>query len=167
MDFNKLINNNKQNIKNIIRLITKEENEDLEQEVYLKILKNSDKYSERGSLKSWISMIAKNTSLDYLKSSYHKMISSSTSDEEVINNIKNNSITPENKIIKLERQKQIIKAINGLKPKFKEVIMLCEIDGYSYEECAKKLKCPLGTVKSRIFNAKKELAIQLKDLLDT
>ena len=95
------------------------------------------------------------------------MISSSTSDEEVINNIKNNSITPENKVIKLERQKQIIKAINGLKPKFKEVIMLCEIDGYSYEECAKKLKCPLGTVKSRIFNAKKELAIQLKDLLDT
>lgn len=167
MDFNKLINNHKQNIKNIIRLITKEENEDLEQEVYLKILKNSDKYSERGSLKSWISMIAKNTSLDYLKSSYHKMISSSTSDEEVINNIKNNTITPENKVIKLERQKQIIKAINGLKPKFKEVIMLCEIDGYSYEECAKKLKCPLGTVKSRIFNAKKELAIQLKDLLDT
>ena len=167
MDFNKLINNHKQNIKNIIRLITKEENEDLEQEVYLKILKNSDKYSERGSLKSWISMIAKNTSLDHLKSSYHKMISSSTSDEEVINNIKNNSITPENKVIKLERQKQIIKAINGLKPKFKEVIMLCEIDGYSYEECAKKLKCPLGTVKSRIFNAKKELAIQLKDLLDT
>ena len=161
MDFNKLINNHKQNIKNIIRLITKEENEDLEQEVYLKILKNSDKYSERGSLKSWISMIAKNTSLDYLKSSYHKMISSSTSDEEVINNIKNNSITPENKVIKLERQKQIIKAINGLKPKFKEVIMLCEIDGYSYEECAKKLKCPLGTVKSRIFNAKKELAIQV------
>lgn len=167
MDFNKLINNHKQNIKNIIRLITKEENEDLEQEVYLKILKNSDKYSERGSLKSWISMIAKNTSLDYLKSSYHKMISSSTSDEEVINNIKNNSITPENKVIKLERQKQIIKAINGLKPKFKEVIMLCEIDGYSYEECAKKLKCPLGTVKSRIFNAKKELAVQLKNLLDT
>lgn len=167
MDFNKLINNNKQNIKNIIKLITKEENEDLEQEVYLKILKNSDKYSEQGSLKSWISMIAKNTSLDYLKSSYHKMISSSTSDEEVLNNIKNNSITPENKVIKLERQKQIIKAINGLKPKFKEVIMLCEIDGYSYEECAKKLKCPLGTVKSRIFNAKKELAIQLKDLLDT
>ena len=165
MDFNKLINNHKQNIKNIIRLITKEENEDLEQEVYLKILKNSDKYSERGSLKSWISMIAKNTSLDYLKSSYHKMISSSTSDEEVINNIKNNSITPENKVIKLERQKQIIKAINGLKPKFKEVIMLTEIDGYSYEECAQKLKCPLGTIKSRIFNAKKELSIQLQDLL--
>lgn len=56
-------------------------------------------------------------------------------------------------------------AINKLKPKFKEVIMLCEINGYSYEECAKKLKCPVGTVKSRIYNAKKELAQKLEDLM--
>lgn len=167
MDFNKLINNNKQNIKNIIKLITKEENEDLEQEVYLKIIKNSDKYTEQGTSKSWISMIARNTSLDYLKSAYHKMITTSSSDDEVIANIKHDAPTPEKRVVNLERQKRIIKAINGLKPKFKEVIMLCEIDGYSYEECAKKLKCPLGTVKSRIFNAKKELAIQLQDLLDT
>ena len=67
MDFNKVIETNKQNIKNIIRLITKEDNEDLEQEVYLKIWKNSDKYQEKGSVKSWISTIARNTSLDYLK----------------------------------------------------------------------------------------------------
>ncbi len=43
--------------------------------------------------------------------------------------------------------------------------MLCEINGYTYEECAQKLKCPVGTVKSRIYNAKKELAERLKDLL--
>ena len=43
--------------------------------------------------------------------------------------------------------------------------MMCEINGYSYEECAKKLNCPVGTVKSRIYNAKKELAEVLKDLL--
>lgn len=56
-------------------------------------------------------------------------------------------------------------AINALKPKFKDVIMLCEIDGYTYEEAAAKLKCPLGTVKSRLFKAKKELAETLQDLL--
>ena len=80
-------------------------------------------------------------------------------------NIKDKKSSPEDKIISLERQKRIINAIEKLKPKFKEVIMMTEIDGYSYEECAQKLKCPLGTVKSRIFNAKKELAIQLEDLL--
>lgn len=165
MDFNKIIKENKQNIKNIIRLITKEENEDLEQEVYMKIWKNSDKYKEQGASKSWISCITKNTSLDYLKSSYHKVFSTSTSDDLIMSNIKDKKSTPESKVISLERQKKIINAVNQLKPKFKEVIMICEINGYTYEECAQKLKCPVGTVKSRLYNAKKELAEKLNDLM--
>ena len=165
MDFNKVIESNKQNIKNIIRLITKEDNEDLEQEVYLKIWKNSDKYQEKGSVKSWISTIARNTSLDYLKSSYQKVFRTSTSEDFVMDSIKDNKISPESKVISLERQKKIIAAINNLKPKFKEVILMCEISGYTYEECATKLNCPIGTIKSRIFNAKKELAEELKDLM--
>ena len=56
-------------------------------------------------------------------------------------------------------------AINKLKPKLKEVIVLTEFYGFSYEECAKKLKSPLGTIKSRVYNAKKYLAEQLKDLI--
>jgi RNA polymerase sigma-70 factor (ECF subfamily) len=165
MDFNKVIETNKQNIKNIIRLITKEDNEDIEQEVYVKIWKNSDKYKEQGSIKSWISSITKNTSLDYLKSAYHKVSQTSTSDDFVVTSIKDKKISPEEKTIQLERQKKIVKAINSLKPKFKEVIVICEINGYTYEECAKKLKCPVGTIKSRIYNAKKELAEKLNDLL--
>lgn len=165
MDFEKVIKTNKQNIKSIVRLITKEENEDIEQEVYLKIWKNSEKYNEKGSIKSWISSIAKNASLDYLKSSYHKVFQTSTSDDFVIESIKDKKLTPEDKVVRLDRQKIIVNAINSLKPKFKEVIMMCEINGYSYEECAKRLNCPVGTVKSRIYNAKKELAEVLKDLL--
>ena len=67
MNFNDLIKANKQNVKNIIRLITKQDNEDLEQEVYIKAWKNASKYEERGSFKSWITTIAKNVSKDYLK----------------------------------------------------------------------------------------------------
>lgn len=165
MDLNKVITENKQNIKNIIRLITKEDNEDLEQEVYVKIWKNAEKYEEKGSIKSWISCITKNTSLDYLKSAYHKVFSTSMSDDLVMTNLKDQKSSPETKTTSLERQKAIIKAVNNLKPKFKEVIMICEINGYSYEECAKKINCPVGTVKSRLYNAKKELAEKLKDLM--
>ena len=43
--------------------------------------------------------------------------------------------------------------------------MMCEIYGYTYEEASQKLNCPLGTIKSRIFNAKKELATVLSDLI--
>lgn len=165
MNFNEIINANKQNIKNIIKLITKQENEDIEQEVYIKLWKNADKYEERGSLKSWVNTIAKNSSKDYLKSAVVKNEQNSTSDDLVLCNIKDKKHSPEDCVIVNERQKRIIKAVDNLKPKFREVIMLCEIYGYTYEEASKKLNCPIGTIKSRIYNAKKELAEVLQDLL--
>ena len=165
MNFKEIIKTNQNNVKSIIRLITKENNEDLEQEVYIKVWKNSEKYQEKGSFKSWINTIAKNVSKDYLKSVQKRNQDALTGDDDVFNLIKDKKVTPELRVINNDRQKIITTAIESLKPKFKEVIMLCEIYGYSYEETAFKLKCPLGTVKSRLYNAKKELAEKLKDLL--
>lgn len=165
MNFKDLINSNKENVRNIIRLITKETNEDLEQEVYLKVWKNQEKYVEKGSFKTWINTIAKNVSKDYVKSLTYKVSRDSSTDEDVINSIKDKKATPELTLLSKIRQKRIIEAIDGLRPKFKEVIMLCEINGYTYEAAAKKLNVPVGTVKSRIYNAKKELTLKLEDLL--
>ena len=166
MDFNKLVRENKKNIQNIIRLVTKEDNEDLEQEVYIRVLKNTDKYKEQGTFKSWVSTIAKNISKDYLKSASYKARENSTSEDEDWVQIADKKVTPELRLIKNERQQIIIDAVNSLKPKFKEVVLMCEIYGYSYADCAKKLNCPLGTVKSRLYNAKKELSILLADLIE-
>ena len=165
MDFKEIINSNKQNVKNIIRMITKDENEDLEQEVYLKVWKNSDKYKEKGSFKSWVSTIAKNVSKDYLKLAYNRHEQLISEEDNSLDIVADKKLTPELKLIKNDRQERILKSINELKPKFREVIMYCEVYGYTYEECAKRVKCPVGTVKSRIYNAKKELAEKLKDIL--
>lgn len=165
MNFKEIIKNNQNNVRSIIRLITKETNEDLEQEVFVKVWKNSDKYKEQGSFKSWINTIAKNVSKDYLKSVQKRNQDAITNDDEVLNTIKDKKSTPELKVISNERQRQVTEAIDTLKPKFREVVMLCEIYGYTYEEAAFKLKCPIGTIKSRLYNAKKELANLLKDLL--
>ena len=165
MNLKKIIKTNQNNVKSIIRLITKEDNEDLEQEVYIKVWKNSEKYKEQGSFKSWISTIAKNVSKDYLKSVQKRNQDALTTDDNILNTIKDQKSTPELKVISNDRQKIITTAIEGLRPKFKEVIMLCEIYDYTYEEASYKLKCPVGTIKSRLYNAKKELAIKLQDLL--
>ena len=74
-------------------------------------------------------------------------------------------MTPELRLQSKIREKRIIKAIDNLRPKLKEVIMLCDIEGYTYEEAAATLNVPIGTIKSRIFTAKKELAQKLSDLL--
>lgn len=165
MNFKEIVKNNKNNVKSIIRLITKETNEDLEQEVYLKVWKNSEKYKEKGSFKSWINTVAKNVSKDYLKSLQKREKDNSVGDDEILLTVKDKKSSPELRLINNERRLKIIEAINQLKPVMKETVMLCEILGYSYEEASFKLKCPLGTVKSRLYNAKKELSILLKDLL--
>ena len=100
-----------------------------------------------------------------MKSAGFKNSSVTTSDDLVLENIKDRKISPEHSALLSERQKIIVDAIEALKPKLRETIMLCEIEGYTYEEAANRLKCPVGTIKSRIFNAKKELAEKLQDLL--
>ena len=94
MNFNELIKNNKQNIKNIIRMITNQENEDIEQEVYIKLWKNSGKYQERGSQKSWVNTVAKNASKDYLKSAVVKREEATGDEENIFTNIKDRKLTP-------------------------------------------------------------------------
>lgn len=165
MNFREIVENNKNNVRSIIRLITNEINEDLEQEVFVKIWKNSDKYKEQGSFKSWVNTIAKNVSKDYVKSAYKRNNDTTVSDEELLYSVKDKKSTPELTLISNDRQRRITKAINSLKPKLKEVVMLCEIYGYTYEDAAFKIKCPVGTIKSRLYNAKKELANLLQDLL--
>lgn len=165
MNIKDIIKNNQNNVKRIIRLITNEENEDIEQNVYIRVLEKTETYKEQGKFSSWIGTIAKNFSKDYVKSSAKKLQNNTEQDEEIVNSIKDNADTPESALIRKDRQKRIVKAINSLKPKLKEVIMMHEIDGLNYEYIAKILNCPIGTVKSRLFTAKQQLAEELKDLM--
>lgn len=166
MSFKNLINRNKQNVRNIIRLITKEPNEDLEQDVLVNVWKNRHKYTEKGNFRAWICTIAKNLSKDYLKSASKKNERYLTSDETVINSVKDNGLQPDAVFQNKLRQKTIFRAVESLKPKLKEVIILCEINDYTYENAARKLNVPIGTIKSRIYNAKKELALKLSNLIN-
>lgn len=165
MNIKEIINSNKEKVKNIIKTITGEQNEDLEQEVYLRVWKNSDKYQEQGKISGWISKITQNITKDYLKSACVKHETLTTEDDSILYSLKDNKETPELKTLNTERQKRITNAINNLKPKFKEVIIYCEVYNHTYEEAAAKYKCPIGTIKSRLYNAKKQLAEDLKDLI--
>lgn len=144
--------------------MTGSKNEDIEQEVYIRTWKNFEKYQENGKFKSWINTITANLCRDYLKSAYFKNSKNSVTEEEIIQ-ISDNRECAEALLIRKQRQKEIMKAIDALKPKLREVIVMYEMQEMSYEEISKKIKCPIGTVRSRLFNARKELAETLKDLI--
>lgn len=145
--------------------MTGSNNEDIEQEVYIRAYKNLDKYHEKGRFKSWISTITANLCRDYMKSAYFRHSQNTVTEEDELIQIKDKREGIEEELINKQRQEQIISAIDSLKPKFREVIIMYEMQNMDYEEIAQKLKCPIGTVRSRLFNARKELSITLKDLI--
>lgn len=153
------------NIRKIISNMTGSYNEDIEQEVYIRTFKHLDKYKENGKFKSWISTITANLCRDYMKSAYFKHSNNMVSEEDTLFQIKDERQNIEDIFIRKQRQKQIMDAIDALKPKLREVIIMYEMQDMNYEEIAEKIKCPVGTVRSRLFNARKELSISLKDLI--
>ncbi len=160
-----IIEQYRNNIRKIISSITGSNNEDIEQEVYIRTWKNIDKYQENGKFKSWISTITANLCRDYMKSAYFRHSQNSVTEEDELIQIKDEKESIESELIRKQRQKQIMDAIDALKPKFREVIIMYEMQDMSYEEISEKIKCPVGTVRSRLFNARKELSITLKDLI--
>ena len=145
--------------------MTGSNNEDIEQEVYIRTWKNIDKYKENGKFKSWISTITANLCRDYMKSSYFRHSQNTVTEEDELIQIKDNKESIESELIRKQRQKRIIDAIDTLKPKLREGIIMYEMQEMSYEEISTKLKCPIGTIRSRLFNARKELSILLQDLI--
>ncbi len=145
--------------------MTGSNNEDIEQEVYIRTWKNIDKYKENGKFKSWISTITANVCRDYMKSAYFRHSQNAVTEEDELIQIKDEKEGIENELIRKQRQKQIMDAIDALKPKLREVIIMYEMQEMTYEEISEKLKCPVGTVRSRLFTARKELSITLKDLI--
>lgn len=139
-------------------------NEDIEQEVYIRTFKNLNKYEERNKFSSWISVITANICRDYLRSAFFKNQKNTLFDEDIVLSAKSNN-QPERILTQKERQKAVLKAVDLLPSKLKKVIILYEFEDLSYEQISKKLNIPIGTVKSRISNARKLLQSSLQFLL--
>ena len=158
------IQKNAYKIKQIIKNFTGRYNEDLEQEVYIKTYKNLPKYTEQNKFSQWICTITANLCRDYLKSAKFKNEQITDNDEEAVLNSRTME-TPETIYSAKERQKIILREVERLPKKMKEVIIYYEFENMSYEDISNKLKIPTGTVKSRINSARKILAENLAFLM--
>jgi RNA polymerase sigma-70 factor (ECF subfamily) len=126
--------------------------EDIVQEVFLKFFRNRKKiYAD----KAWLYKVAKNLSIDYLRKEKRKGLIYFSDDEDFYYD--------PFKIFVLKMR--LKKALFRIKREFREVFILREIEGYSYEEISKVLSIPIGTVKSRLRRAREYLRKELKDVL--
>ena len=159
----KIISETRLKIRNVIKRMTGSYNEDLEQEVFLKALEHKELYIEEGKSIAWLKVIAQNLIKDMFKSSSFKAANySDTIHEMQIED--GEAISALELQLKKERQKTILKAVDSLPSKMREVIYLYEFEELSYEEVSQKLGISIGTVKSRLFNAREILSQKLSHL---
>ena len=154
-----IIEQNKSLVKAIIKKLTGSYNEDIEQEVYIKTWKNMDNYKES----QWIGALTANVCRDYFKSRQYKIEASQVNGDEILDNVRVGGRQEEILDAKA-RQKQILKAVDSLPRKMRQVVIWYEFEEMTYEQIAKKTGLPEGTIKSRLFNARKILSEKLQHL---
>lgn len=159
----KIIAENRSRIRAIIKKLTGSYNEDIEQEVYIKTWRNLENYKENGKFKQWISALTANVCRDYFRSRQYKIGEAQVNDEEILEAAAVCG-KQEERLDARQRQKAILKAVDNLPRKMRQVVVLFEFEELSYEQISKKTGLPVGTIKSRLFNARKILSEELKFL---
>ncbi len=144
-----------------------EDAEDASQEALIKVYKNIQNFNMQSSFKSWMYRIVVNTCIDFKRKKNLNAFSIDENiklggDKEFQREIADNSNNPDSLIEKNFNNKLINDAVNKLEDDFKIIITLRDIQGFSYNEISEILSCNLGTVKSRLSRARRNL----KDLLE-
>jgi len=145
--------------------------EDLAQETFIKVLNGIGSYNPQFKFSSWIFKIANNAAIDQLRKRDPETLSldgspSATSPEEMratALQLGDRGETPLQEVEARELGSAIERAIARLRPEYRACILLRHVEGHSYEEIARILDLPLGTVKTYIHRARNELRVYLED----
>jgi len=148
-----------------------EEAGDLTQDTFLRALRSIKGFRGESELKTWLFRIAINESRNRFRWWKRRRrevtisLDASIGDSETAfsDTLADNSISPEDAALNREREYAIQVALADIADVYREAIILCDIEGMSYDETAVALGIGIGTVKSRISRGREELRKRLKD----
>ncbi len=148
--------------------------EDLTQEVFVRTFNNLQRYDRSYKFSSWLFKIAYNLTVDYLRKKRVKTISIHGSPDAVTPErqeatslaLESDTESPAAMTESKELAGYLEEAIGKLRPEYRTAILLRHVEGRAYEEIADIMDVPLGTVKTYIFRARRELREHLGDLHD-
>ncbi len=143
-----------------------EDANDLVQETYLKAYRFIDKYIEGTNAKAWLFKILKNVFINQYR---RKSKQPTKVDYEEVINYHDEEDTNYSSYLDMREEMfqhmmgdEVTNAINALPVDFRVVILLCDVEGFTYEEISKIIDIPIGTVRSRLHRARNMLKEKLK-----
>jgi RNA polymerase sigma-70 factor (ECF subfamily) len=138
-----------------------EDAEDLVQETFYKAIKNQSKYQEGTNLRGWLYTILKNTFINnYRKKKNQNTYADDSENQYVLGGMMANR---EDEADSPYEMANIIERIENVERTYLDAFMMY-FNGYKYEEIADQMGIPLGTVKSRIFLARRKMMDQLRGI---
>ena len=142
-----------------------EDAEDICQRSFEKAFMNIDKYNSQYAFSTWLYNIAQNEAIDHLRRSRASINSVPISSEREALDVLSGS-TPEEEFIIDQAVKDLMTGIRNLPENYRQVAELRFIKDYAYEDIARELGLPLGTVKTRINRARKTLEKMVENPAD-
>jgi len=142
---------------------------DLTQETFIKAFRAIERFRGDSAFYTWLYRIAVNTAKNFLEARGRRpQGSADVADAENFDDgARLRDVASPEKILQREQlQKVLTAAIAGLPEELRSAFLLREYDGLSYEDIARILECPIGTVRSRIFRARDAVDRQLGPLLN-
>ncbi|MFN8310612.1 MAG: RNA polymerase sigma factor [Chitinophagales bacterium] len=138
---------------------SKERTDDLIQDTFYRAIINKAKFTEGTNVKAWLFTIMKNIFInDYRKNQKRGTVTDHSENQYLLNSTANSVKNDSERTFMAE---EIDKAMQSVSKEFTEPFLMY-FNGFKYQEISDKLALPLGTVKSRIFFARKELQQRLK-----
>jgi RNA polymerase sigma factor (sigma-70 family) len=134
--------------------------EDLTLEAFGKAFKNLHQYSPTFAFSTWLFKIASNNCIDFLRKKKGVHISIENNEQNENNDqirLKSKEPNPEEKLIRIQKAILLRKVVRRLKPRYQTLVELRYFREFSYEEIARELNLPLGTVKAQLFRAREML----------
>lgn len=134
------------------------EAEDITQEALIKVFRNLKNFNMNSKFSTWLYRIVVNTCKDELrKKKREENVSHLDNSDEYINEVEDTKYEPLRSLEENELSEGLKNAVDELKLKYKEVIILCDVNGLSYNEISNILDIPVGTVRSRISRGRLNL----------
>ena len=146
-----------------------DEAEDVAQETFIKAYRSLESFRGASSFSTWLYRIATNLCIDRARAKKRRPQQAYSLDEPFdkeddsgTREVADLSEEPSRGVEREELRRQVRLTVAEMPEKLRAVLVMCDIQGMAYENIAQTLGCPIGTVKSRLFHARADLARRLK-----